>query len=68
VYVVESLYSALQVFDGEGRLLLSLGTQGSGRGEFWMPVGIFIDPQDRIYIADSYNRRVQVLRYIGGPT
>ncbi|MHC4423001.1 MAG: hypothetical protein ACYS1E_20790 [Planctomycetota bacterium] len=29
-----------------------------------MPAGIHIDPSDRIWIADSYNRRVQVFQYL----
>lgn len=67
VYVVDSLFNALQVFDPTGRFLLSVGDLGTERGEFWLPTGIFITEDDTIYIADSYNRRVQVLRYIGGP-
>ena len=67
IYVVDALLNALQVFDRSGRFLLSVGDLGSDRGEFWLPAGIFISEDDTIYIADSYNRRVQVLRYIGGP-
>ena len=33
--------------------------------EFQLPTGLFINHDDRIYVVDSYNRRVQVLRYIG---
>ncbi len=65
VYVVDSLFHALQIFDDRGRLLLPVGERGHERGEFWLPTGLFID-DETIYIADSYNKRVQVLRYIGG--
>jgi DNA-binding beta-propeller fold protein YncE len=74
VYVVDALFHAFQIFDETGRLLLPVGERGQGRGEFWLPTGIFIDQDsgngigDTIYIADSYNQRIQVLRYIGGPT
>jgi hypothetical protein len=47
---------------------MTLGGLGQDRGEFWLPTGVFIGDDDRIYIADSYNQRVQILRYIGGPT
>lgn len=67
VYVVDALFNAFQIFDTTGRLLLPVGERGHGRGEFWLPTGIFID-DDMIYIADSYNQRIQVLRYIGGAT
>ena len=66
IYVVDALFHALQIFDDDGRLLLPVGERGQGRGEFWLPTGLFIDDDDTIYVADSYNRRVQVLRYIGG--
>jgi DNA-binding beta-propeller fold protein YncE len=67
VYVVDALFNAVQIFDAAGRLLLPIGQIGRERGEFWLPTGIFIDrDSDLIYVADSYNRRVQVLRYVGG--
>ncbi|MCX7174433.1 MAG: 6-bladed beta-propeller [Proteobacteria bacterium] len=67
LYVVDALFHAFQIFDATGRLLLPVGERGQGRGEFWLPTGIFID-DETIYVADSYNRRVQVFRYIGGAT
>jgi hypothetical protein len=34
-----------------------------------MPAGIYIDRNDYIFVADSYNRRVQIFRFLpaGGP-
>jgi sugar lactone lactonase YvrE len=29
-----------------------------------MPNGIFIDSEDRIYISDSYNQRIQIFEYL----
>jgi sugar lactone lactonase YvrE len=55
----------MQVFDRDGRLLLSVGAQGHGKGEFWLPNGIFVTHDDMIFVADSYNKRVQVFRYVG---
>jgi hypothetical protein len=66
--VVDSLFHAIQIFDADGRFLLSLGGLGQERGEFRLPTGMFIGADDKIYVADSFNQRVQVLRYIGGPT
>jgi sugar lactone lactonase YvrE len=34
---------------------------------FQLPAGLQIDNQDRIYVVDSYNRRVQVFHYHGIP-
>jgi sugar lactone lactonase YvrE len=70
VYVVDALFHGVQIFDATGRLLLPLGERGRERGQFWLPTGIFIDRSegDTIYIADAYNQRIQVLRYVGGAT
>jgi sugar lactone lactonase YvrE len=69
IYVLDALLHALQIFDDAGRLLLPLGARGHQPGEFWLPTGLFIDREDgdTIYIADSFNHRMQVLRYVGGP-
>jgi DNA-binding beta-propeller fold protein YncE len=38
--------------------------RGRGPGEFWLPAGIHIDAKGRVWIADSYNQRVQVFQYL----
>ena len=63
VYVVEGLFDAVQIFDEAGRFLLTFGTSGAGDGEFWLPTGICIR-DDRVYVADSANHRVQVFEYV----
>ena len=65
IYVVDAIFHRVQIFDNQGRYLMAFGSQGSKAGEFWLPSGLFID-QDKIYVADSYNRRVQVFQYVGG--
>lgn len=65
VYVVDALFDRVQIFDARGRFLLAFGRQGGRAGEFWLPSGLFI-ARDRIYVADSYNRRVQVFQFLGG--
>jgi DNA-binding beta-propeller fold protein YncE len=42
--------------------------QGHSKGEFWLPNGVFVTPDTMIFVADSYNKRVQVFRYIGPST
>jgi len=70
LYVADAGANALQVYSDDGKLLLSLGGLGQDPGEFWLPAGVFIDTEDgnTIYVADSHNRRVQILRYVGGAT
>jgi iron(III) transport system permease protein len=42
------------------RLLAVIGHAGTGPGEFNRPEGLWIDAQDRLYVADSCNHRIQV--------
>ncbi len=49
----------MQVFDSDGRLVFQFGDTGSRYGQFKEPAGIWIDGQDRIYVADTGNHRVQ---------
>jgi DNA-binding beta-propeller fold protein YncE len=50
---------SMQVFDRDGRLVFQFGDTGSRYGQFNQPAGIWIDQQDRIYVADTGNHRVQ---------
>ncbi|MFH0794019.1 MAG: 6-bladed beta-propeller, partial [bacterium] len=63
--VAEGLYGALEFFDPNGQLLLNLGASGHGPGEFWLPAGLLFDTEQRLlFVADSYNNRVQVFRML----
>lgn len=59
VYVVEGLHDVVQIFDETGQLLLAFGGSGLGDGELWLPTGIAI-ADNRVYVADSANHRVQM--------
>lgn len=65
LYVADALFDRIQIFDGDGHFLLSFGGTGMDAGDFWLPAGVFA-VDDRIYVADSYNRRVQVFQFLGG--
>jgi len=64
VYVVDGLEDLVRVFDRSGHVLYVFGGSGSGPEEFQLPAGLFISRDDHIYVVDSYNRRVQVFRYV----
>lgn len=66
IYVVESYFDYLLVFNAEGQLLLPIGGTGGGLGQFYLPAGVWVDKRDRVYIADSFNGRVVILQYLGG--
>jgi len=62
VYVVESYFDHLLVYNNEGQLLLPIGGTGSGIGEFYLPAGVWVDRHGRVMIADMFNGRVVVLK------
>lgn len=64
IYVADALFDRVQVFDPAGRFLLAYGGQGRNLGEFWLPMGVFFDGS-KIFVADSYNQRVQVFEFVG---
>jgi len=51
------------VFDQQGRLLYYFGRKGTGFGDFQAPTGLFIDHNDRVFVVDSFNRRIEVFHY-----
>ena len=66
LYVVEGQSGMVQVFDRSGQLLYYFGRK-AGLGDFRLPTDLFIDRADRIYVVDSYNRRVEVFKYFALP-
>ena len=53
----------MQVFDRQADLLYYFGGRGSAPGAFDLPSGLFITRDDRVFVVDSSNSRVQVFRY-----
>jgi DNA-binding beta-propeller fold protein YncE len=51
----------LVTFEGGGRQLQESGRRGSADGEFRLPVGLTVDGEGRVYVADTGNSRVQLL-------
>ena len=60
----DSLAGRIQVFDQDGVFLLDFGQHGSTPGQFQLPAGIAFW-EDKLYVADSHNGRIQVFRYLG---
>jgi DNA-binding beta-propeller fold protein YncE len=69
IYVAEShtdvedpnLVGRISVFDRTGRFLRTIGTTGTGPGQFRTPHALEFDSQGRLIVADRHNHRVQVL-------
>jgi sugar lactone lactonase YvrE len=65
VYIVDALWGVVQVFNRQGQLLYYFGAKGAHAGEFQLPSGLFINHDDKVYVVDSFNRRIQVFQYVG---
>lgn len=66
LYVLDSRKSAIIIYDKAGKLMLTTGTGNPSTHKmgFGMPASIFIDANDRIYVADSLNKRFSVWQYL----
>jgi sugar lactone lactonase YvrE len=64
IWVSDGVRNSVQIFDRAGKLLLIFGRNGIGAGEFDVPAGLYLDSKDRLYVADSYNYRVQMFQYL----
>ena len=61
LYITDGyINSRVAVYDKNGVWVRSFGEQGKGPGQFINLHNIAIDSQDRIYIADRANARIQV--------
>lgn len=52
--------SRVAKYDANGDWVKSWGEKGTGPGQFRLPHAIAVDAQDRIYVGDRSNRRIQV--------
>lgn len=62
IYLSNIDQSKFRVFDQDGHVQTEFGARGSRRGEFYNPAAMWIDAQDRMYVSDEGNRRVQVFQ------
>ncbi|TXG81535.1 MAG: hypothetical protein E6R14_07725 [Thermomicrobiales bacterium] len=52
-------------FRADGELIVSWGGDGSAPGEFQTPHGLWVDADERVYVVDRANARVQVFDNAG---
>ncbi len=68
ILVLDGLNNCLKVFDKTGKLLVKVGSRGSGHGQFIDPSDVKWDGSGKakLFITDKGNKRVQVLSKQGG--
>ncbi|NJC89144.1 MAG: hypothetical protein FIB02_11550 [Desulfuromonas sp.] len=66
LHITDVRKSALMSYSPDGKLLLFTGGPGAASSPvgFSTPGGIWIDKNDKIYIADGFNRRFSVWQYL----
>jgi len=61
IYVADGYGNArVHKFTADGKLLLSWGEPGYAPGHFRLPHSIYVDKQERVWIPDRENSRVQI--------
>ncbi len=61
IYVSDGYGNArIHKFSSDGKLLESFGEPGTAPGQFRIPHGIWVDKNERIWVADRENSRIQI--------
>jgi sugar lactone lactonase YvrE len=62
IFVAEGHSGANRIskFAADGTFIMSWGEEGTGPGQFRLPHDIVIDSQDRVFVADRTNYRIQI--------
>ena len=62
VFVTQEIGDCVNMYELEGKLIKSVGSNGNGEAQFNLPHGIDVsDRNHNIYVCDCYNNRVQIL-------
>ena len=60
VFVIDKTSTNVQVFDKDGKFISKFGSKGKQDGQLSRPEDLAIDPQGKVFVADTGNSRIQV--------
>lgn len=60
IYVCDYLRHAVLIYDFDGTYLFEIGSKGNLPGYLLYPGGVAVDRLGRLYVADTFNHRVQI--------
>ena len=62
VFVTQSISHCINMYELEGKLIKSVGSEGNGEAQFNHPFGLDVsDRTNNIYVCDRDNNRIQIL-------
>ena len=62
VFVTQHIGHCINMYELEGKLIKSVGSEGNGEAQFNYPVGVDVsDRNNNIYVCDRNNNRIQIL-------
>ena len=62
VFVTQLYAHCINMYELEGKLIKSVGSEGNGEAQFKHPNGLDVsDRNNNIYVCDCYNNRIQIL-------
>jgi DNA-binding beta-propeller fold protein YncE len=67
IFIADAMFDNVQIFNMKGEFLYYFGSPGHRGGEFWMPSDVLVESVNSdnfIWVADTYNSRIQVFKLI----
>ena len=65
IYVKDRRRADVRVFDASGQYVTTVGSRGEGPGEMQDIIGIHVDDQDRLIVADRISARFTIFTELG---
>ncbi|HUL44552.1 MAG TPA: 6-bladed beta-propeller [Bacteroidota bacterium] len=65
IYVVDDRLHRVLVYSESGDSLFSIGSRGTGDGQFNFPISAAVDSAGNVYVVDSFNYRVEIFDSAG---
>lgn len=62
IYVVDSLGNEVFAFNQNGKLKETIGGPGTEGGQFYLPSGLYLDPNGTFFVTDRLNKRIQMFK------
>jgi len=60
IVVADTLDNRIMIFDSEGKLQRSFGSEGNDTGQFRFPQSVAVSPDGNIFVVDGWNNRIQI--------